>query len=58
MSVGAFFDKIVMIGFGVYFIYLSNKNKEKLGEKGKFMKWGGVVMVVSGVVMTLAAFSK
>ena len=58
MSVGAFFDKIIMIGFGVYCIYLSNSQKEKLGNKAKLMKWAGIVMVVCGGLLTIAVFFK
>ena len=58
MSVGTFFDKIIMIGFGIYCIYVSKSKKEKLGDKAKFMKWAGIGMVVCGGLLSLAVFFK
>lgn len=46
MSVGVFFDKIIMLGFGIYFIYLSKTKQEKLGNKVKLFKYGGIGLIV------------
>ncbi len=52
MSVGAFFDKVVMIAIGGYFIYLSKKKKEHLGEKkARWLRIGGIVLIVTQLLL-------
>ncbi len=53
VNVGAFFEKILWIGFGVYFIYLSIVKKEKLGTKAALIRFFGIGMVIYAISMIL-----
>ena len=37
MSVGAFFDNVMWLSFGIYGLYLSITKKEKLGNKATLL---------------------
>jgi hypothetical protein len=56
MSVGSFFDKIIMLAIGIYFIYLSTAKKDKLGNKAKFMEIGGFIITGIALIQIIAAF--
>lgn len=58
MSVGAFFDKIIMITIGGCCIYLSKAKKEKLGNKANFLKYGGIGIIVINILLSAMAFFK
>lgn len=53
MSVGAFFDKIIWLGFGIYAIYLSKAKKEKLGNNAALIRFCGIGLVLYAIVMAL-----
>ena len=58
MSVGAFFDKAIMIALGFYFFSLAKNKPEKFGNKAAFVKFCGIGVVVVGVLLALAEFFK
>jgi hypothetical protein len=53
MSVGAFFDKIIFIAFGIYIIYLSKTKREKLGKKATWMLYGGIALIICQILLIL-----
>lgn len=58
MSIGEFYDKIIMIGFAIYAIYLAKTKKEKLGNKAKLLMVCGVIMIVLAIIMILTSLFK
>ncbi len=58
MSVGAFFDKIMYLGFGIYIFYLSVAKKEKLGNKAALMRLLGILMILLGIGSFIFALLK
>ena len=52
-SIGAVLDKVLMIAAGVWAILYTSKNKEKLGDKAKWLPWAGVFMIVFGILLSL-----
>ena len=40
---------ILIIGFGIYSIYLSKKKPEKLGKNVFLIKIFGIILIISGV---------
>jgi len=57
-SIGAFLDKLILFSVGIYFIFLSYKNKEKLGDKAAKIRLGGILLVAVGVILTIVHFFK
>ena len=55
-SIGAALDKLVLILGGVWAIIYSSKNKEKLGDKAKWLPFAGIGMIVFGILLSLKAF--
>jgi len=55
MSLGAFFDKIIWLAFGIYLIYLSKAKTEKLGNKAALMRFIGMAAVAYAVIATLVS---
>ena len=45
-----YLDTIFMVGFGIYFIWLSFAKKEKLGSKSKLIMAGGIAFIVLGII--------
>ena len=58
MSVGAFFDKLIYIGLGIYMLYIYKKNKEKMGKKAKWVMWGGIAMIFLAIINSISMFFK
>ena len=56
MSVGAFFDKIIFIGFGIYTLYIYKKNKEKLGNKAKWVLCLGIAFILLAIINSIGTF--
>lgn len=46
MNIGAMIDKLVWLVLGIWFIYLSIKQKEKLGKKTALARFGGIVAIL------------
>lgn len=53
MDIGSFIEKIIVIGIGVYCVYLSYCKKEKLGNKATVVKICGIVLVVVTILQLL-----
>jgi len=58
MNIGEVVDKLIFFGFGIYCIFLSKKNKEKLGEKAALLKLCGIIFIVIGIIFSLMALFK
>ena len=54
-NIGAFLDKLILFGAGVYLVLLSVKKKEKLKDKVALVRFCGIILVVLGVVQSLIA---
>lgn len=54
-NIGAFLDKLIFVGIGIYLIFLSVKKKEKLGSKVALVRFGGIILIVLGIIQTLMA---
>lgn len=50
MNIGAFYNSIIEIAIAVYFIYLSKKQKDKLGNKAKWFFYGGIALLIYGIL--------
>lgn len=46
MNIGSILDLIIEVGIGIYFIFLSIKRKEKLGNKAVFIRFAGIVFLI------------
>jgi hypothetical protein len=47
---GAYVDKLIWIGAGIFAIYYSAKSREKLGKKKTtFLKCCGIALIVLGI---------
>jgi uncharacterized membrane protein YhaH (DUF805 family) len=53
MNMGAVIDKLIWFGLGIYFIFLSIKQKEKLANKAALIRFLGIVLIFVGVLFTL-----
>ena len=53
MSVGAFFDNVMWLAFGIYAVYLSKAKKEKLGNKATLLLVCGIGLIIFAAAMTL-----
>lgn len=50
MDIGVLIDTFVFMGLGIYLIYISKAKKETLGNKAKWIKLGGIIVVLSKVL--------
>lgn len=50
--IGSLIDKLIWFGAGIYFIFLSVKSKERLGDKASLVRFGGIILIVVGIVFT------
>ena len=50
MSVGAFFDLVIWLALSGYIIYIAETRKDKLGNKAKWLKYGGIAMIVFKII--------
>ena len=53
MNIGAFIDAAIFIGLGAYLVYISNAKKESLGNKAKWIKIGGIIVILSKVLQII-----
>lgn len=58
MNTGAFLDKLIWFGAGIYFIFLSVKKKERLGNKAALIRFCGIVLIVLGAVLSFLSIFK
>jgi len=58
MSPGAIIDKLFWFGAGIYFIFLSVKKKEKLGDKAALIRFCGILLIFVGLIFSLIALLK
>jgi len=58
MNIGAIIDKLIYFGIGVYCIFLSIKQKEKLGNKAAMIRLAGIIFIGLGVLYTILALVK
>jgi hypothetical protein len=58
MNIGAIIDKLIWLGLGIYFIFLSIKQKEKLGNKAAFIRFSGIVLILVGIMFSILAIIK
>ncbi|MFH1338778.1 MAG: hypothetical protein ABIH40_02910 [Candidatus Omnitrophota bacterium] len=58
MNIGAFLDKLIWFGAGIYFIFLSVKKKEKLGSKAALIRFCGIILIVLGVILSFLSIFK
>jgi len=56
MSVGTFFDVIITFAIGGYCIYIANAKKDKLGNKAKWIKYAGIVIIVCKILQVILRF--
>jgi len=56
--VGAVIDKLIWFGCGIYFIVLSIRNKEKLGNKAALVRFSGIALIFAGLLFTVASIIK
>jgi hypothetical protein len=52
-NIGAIIDKLIFFGCGIYFIVLSIKNREKLGNKVAMVRFSGILLILIGIVFTI-----
>ena len=52
-NIGSIIDKLVWFVCGIYFIVLSIKNKEKIGNKAALVRFSGIVLVFIGFLFTI-----
>ena len=52
-NIGALIDKLVCVSLGVICVYLSVKQKEKLGNKTIFVRLGGIVIVLYNIFLLI-----
>ena len=53
MSVGDFFDKLIMLAGGIYAVYLSKAKREKLGNKAKILNFCGIALIIITFLLVL-----
>jgi uncharacterized membrane protein len=58
MNIGAFLDKLIWFGAGIYLIFLSVKKKEKLGNKAALIRFCGIILIVLGAVFSFLSMFK
>ena len=52
-TIGALIDKLFYFGIGIYFIVLSYKNKDKLGNKATITRIAGIGLIIVGILFTI-----
>ncbi|MDD5195061.1 MAG: hypothetical protein PHQ96_05260 [Candidatus Omnitrophica bacterium] len=57
-SIGAVMDKLIWFGFGIYFIVLSIKKREKLGNKAAFIRFAGILFIFIGLLSAIMSIIK
>lgn len=58
MNIGAIIDKLIYFGIGAYCIFLSIKQKEKLGNKAVMARLAGIIFIGLSVLYTILALVK
>ena len=58
MNIGTVIDKLIWFGVGIYFIFLSVKNKEKLKDKAALVRFAGITFIILGIVFSLMSVFK
>jgi len=48
---GAILDNLILLGIGIGFIYMSIKQKEKLGKKAGLAMLGGIIAIIYAVFL-------
>jgi hypothetical protein len=57
-NIGAVIDKVFWFVIGIYFIFISVKQKEKLGNKAALVRFSGIVLILIGIVFSVMAMIK
>jgi len=57
-NIGAIIDNLVYLVIGVWLIYLSVKQKEKLGNKVTITRLGGIIAIIAGIIGLIFIFLK
>jgi len=57
-NIGAVIDKLFWFVIGAYFIFLSVKQKEKLGNKIALVRFSGIVLILVGIMFSIMAMIK
>ena len=50
MNIAAILDNLVYLGIGICFIYVSIKQKDKLGKKFMIARLGGIASFAIGII--------
>ena len=45
-----YLDTVLMVGFGVYFVWLATAKKEQVGSKSKIILMGGLALILLGII--------
>ena len=58
MHIGDFLDVLVFIVLGIVMLNVRKKNKEKLGNKEKWVLYGGIAFILLAVLRVIAIILK
>ena len=56
MKIAVILDNLVYLGIGIYFIYVSIKQKDKLGKKVTIVRFGAIAALgigITGLILVL-----